>query len=232
MGRIIASGIGQDGNDLILAYTPSGKLDKTFASGGYYTQGINPMYTHVIDSLDNIVIAYNDGSNNVAVARILADGSGLDQNFGSSGLVTSKISGIFGNTNMRIAIDGNGKIIVAAVNNVGVDIVVKRYNMNGSIDVTFTLLSSMLGGNTNVTISQLLIDTDDKIIVVGADAVTQNKIIVARMIASLSALDITFNQDPKTPGYIKYLVGAGATQVATDAMISPSGNIIIVGSKN
>lgn len=232
MGRIIVSGTGLHGNDVLLGYTPAGSLDQTFGLGGCMTRGTNPIYTHVIDSINRIVIAYNDGTNKVAVARILANGSGLDTTFGTNGLVTSMISGISGNSNMRVAIDSNGKIIVAAVNNSGTNYVINRYLPTGVLDVSLTITSANLGGITSLTIAKLLVDTNGKITVVGYDAnTTQNKVVIVRTTSTLSGLDTTFNT-LQTSGYNKYAIASGVTQTANDAIIHPDGRILIVGSQN
>ena len=235
MGRIITSGIGQDNHDVILAYTAGGKLDKTFASGGYYSQGTNPIYTHVIDSLNNIVIAYNDGSNKVAVARILADGSGLDSTYGSAGIVPSvhRIGTISGNSNMRIAIDNQGYILATAV--VGQNIVINRYTLDGT-DIyssqSLTIsggLSGLIGGNGSSAyiLAKLLMDIDGKAIIVVYDTDTQQNIVI-RTTATLSGLDSTFNAQA-TSGYLRYGTGV---DIATDAMISNDGRIIVIGATN
>ncbi|MDP3788668.1 MAG: hypothetical protein Q8Q60_05140 [Candidatus Chromulinivorax sp.] len=232
MGRIIVSGTGLNGDDVLLGYTPTGSLDQSFGLGGYMTRGTNPIYTHVIDSMNRIVIAYNDGTNKVAVARILANGSGLDTTFGTNGLVTSVISGISGNSNMRVAIDGNGKIIVVAVNSSGTNYVINRYLSTGALDVSLTITSANLGTVTNITLSKLLVGIDGKVTIVGYDAnAIQNKIMIVRTTTTLSGMDTTFNAS-QTPGYITYEVASGVTQTANDAIIHPDGRIIVVGSEN
>ncbi len=231
-GRIIVGGQGLNGNDLLLGYTPSGALDQSFGLGGYMTRGTNPLYAHVIDTINRIIIVYNDGANNVAVARVLANGSGLDTTFGTNGLVTSIISGISGNSNMCVALDGNGKIIVAAVNNSGTNCVINRYLATGILDVSLTITSANLGVLTSFTLAKLLVGADGKVSIVGSDAnTTQNNMVIARTTTTLSGLDTTFNT-AQTPGYIKYRVASGATQIATDAMIHPDGRILVVGSEN
>jgi uncharacterized delta-60 repeat protein len=237
-GRIIAGGLSKDTSPLglLLGYTAAGKLDTSFGNGGYQSTssvvGSTGIYTHAIDTQNRILIAYNNGSNNVAVSRVLADGSGLDTTgFGTGGSVTSQITGISGNTNMRVAVSSSNQVIVAAVLSSGVAITIKRYTSAGVIDATLALTSSDLGTLTSFTLSRLLVDTNGQVIVVGYDNAATDQIVVFRTLADLSALDAAFNPTPGTPGYLKYGVAATTTQVSTDALIHPDGRIIVVGSE-
>ena len=221
---------------MIVAYTPSGQLDKTFGSNGLLTKGTNPIFTHIIDTNNKIVVAYNDGSNNVAIARYLSDGSALDTTFGTNGIIATgiRIAGISGDSNMRIAIDANNYIVAAAV--VGQNIVVTRYTANGSAVYSSQSLtitggaSGMLGGNSlsAYTIAKLLIDVNGQIIIIASDT-HATQVVTCRTTANLSGLDTLFN--PST-GYIRYAVAGGVvSQVATNAMILPTGLIAIVGEE-
>ena len=229
-GRIIAGGLDQSGNGLLLGYTSAGKLDASFATDGYITQGSNGIYSQVIDTQDRIVIAYNDGSNNVAVARILADGSGLDQTFGTSGVVAvgDMIAGISGNTNLRVAIDASGNIFVAAV--VGAGCTIKKYPTAGtSVTATLTITAANLGTITALVLARLLIDENGKAIVIGSSTLAgADSIMEIRALADLSALDSTFNPNG-TPGYLAY--NNGTDESIQDAAIHPDGRIIVVGSQ-
>lgn len=239
-GRIIVGGLDQAGNGLIVGYSSHGKLDSSFGSNGsgLFKQGTTGIYTHAIDTENRILIAYNDGSNNVAVARFLSDGSGLDTSFNTTGTTpgiintADRISGISGNTNMKIAIDTNNQVV-------GSTFVVTRYYQNGtlasgtSIQETVVIAATSLGGTSSslYTIAKLLIDTENKTIITAYDAhPTPNDIIVMRLTANLSGLDTTlFNA---SQGYISYQVSTGNTQVGTDALIHPDGRIIVVGSES
>lgn len=244
-GRIIAGGLDQNNNGLLLGYTANGKLDTSFGNDGYQSinTGTTGIYTHTIDTQNRIIIAYNDGSNNVAVARFLEDGSGLDTSFNSTGTVpgiinvADRISGISGNTNMNVAIDTNNQVVVTAV--VGSKFVIYRYYPDGtittgsSIQEQLTVVATDLGGTSSslYTIARLLIDTDNKTIITAYDAYpTPNLLIVMRATANLSGLDTTLFNSPN--GYISYQVSTGSTQVGTDALIHPDGRIIVVGSES
>ena len=226
-GRVIVGGLNQAGAGLLLGYTSNGKLDYSFGTNGYFTQGTTGIYTHAIDTSNRIVVAYNDGSNNVNLARILADGSGLDTSFNSTGIVTSAITGISGNTNMKVVVDGSGNVYVAAVTSAGANIVINKYTSSGSLTTSLTITSTNLGGLTGFTIGRLLVDSNGKIIVA---AYTTAKTIFIRTTTALAFPDSTFNPSG-TPGYLSYAVAAASPQVVADALIHPDGRIIAVGSE-
>jgi hypothetical protein len=220
-GRILVSGMGKDNLDLITAYTTTGRVDTTFGQQGYFTQGTQPLYTSVIDDQNRIVIAYN-ASDTVAVARILADGSGVDTTFGSDGFVDSTISPIAGNTNMRLALDYNNKIIAAAVLSNGTDIMIKRYDTDGTLDQSLTIVGSSVGNITNFTLAALLVDADNNITLLGH---TTSALVAIRVTSTLSGLDTAFS----TNGYHFYTIGAGSSQVNYDGILFEDGRILSVG---
>ena len=245
-GRIVAAGQSQASNPLdpttssglLLGYTSAGKLDNSFATGGYLTQaGSTALFTQAIDTDNRLVIAYRDTTaNHVFVARYLADGSALDSSFNSGLPVdTGLIVGASGNSFMRVAVDSANNVIVAAVNAAGNVVAVNSYsNVDGSSTTTFASLPISV---TTFVIGRLLVDVDGKAIVVGYDT-TSVQVVIARTTAALTALDSTFNPAPNhnpanATGYLKYAVASGsALQEATSAMVHPDGRILIVGAKN
>lgn len=230
-GRIIVAGTGFDGKDILIGYTSNGLLDQTFGLGGFISRGAFPLYACAIDCSDRLVIAYNDSYNNVIVARLLADGSGLDTSFGQDGLVVSMIHNSIDNSNIRLMIDMQGNIIVAAVTDGRSCFVIHRYDIQGNLDATLTITSDDLGGINSLVLTKLLVDVLGKTILVGYDASSdQNQIIMVRATADLSQLDQNFNT-LQTPGYIKYAIAGGLIQAATDATIHPDGRIVVVGAQ-
>ncbi len=92
MGRIIAAGCDHATQGLLVGYTSAGQLDYSFGYNGLWQQASNPIFKHLIDRSDRIVIAYNDGADHLAVARILADGSNLDASVNFVGVTPGIIS--------------------------------------------------------------------------------------------------------------------------------------------
>jgi uncharacterized delta-60 repeat protein len=225
-GRIVVGGLSQDNLGLLLGYTSTGKLDNSFGNSGYQSTntGTTGIYTHAIDTQNRVVIAYNNGSNAVAVARFLADGSGLDTSFTSP----TAFGVISGNTNLKVAVDSSNQVYAGAINTSN-SLLVNIYLATGgaSPSVTGTITATQLGNASGVyTLTKLIVDAQGNTIAVMYDTNLQ-QVVVARLTSAL-ILDTTFN----TTGYIRYAVADATTSnVATDAMIHPDGRILVVGSE-
>jgi len=227
-GRIIASGISGDSTGLTLGYTAQGKLDASFATGGYLNQsGCSGIYSHAIDTQNRILIGWVDSSSGyVKVSRFLPDGSDLDTTFGAGGTVSTGAT-TYGNSGLRIAVDGSNNVFVARVTAAQTSVTVYAFaaSNGATLYTAYTPTLSL----TTFFITKLVADSSGLLYVVGYDAgASPQQIVVARLLANLSGLDTTFNA---TLGYKKYGIAAGSTQVATDALIHSDGRILIVGNK-
>ena len=229
-GRIIVGGLSQADLGVLLGYTAAGKLDTSFGLGGGYQStdtGSAGIYSHVVDTANRIPFVYN-AAGTVNVARMLADGSGLDSAFATP---TPLISTVISNSDMRVAIDSSNNVVVAAITASGNTIAVKQYPAaGGTATQTAAITGTALGNALAVyTISKLLVDTQNNVIVVAYDTQAE-KAVVVRLVDDSGSyiLDTTFN----STGYIAYSVGSGTTaQVTKDAMVHPDGRIIVVGSE-
>jgi len=224
-GRIIAAGLSQDNLGLLLGYGVNGKMDNSFANNGYQSvnTGTTGIYTHAIDTNNNIVFAYNDG-NAVAVARYLADGSALDATFVTP---TPLIATISGNSNMKVAVDSSNNVHVAGVIASGNSIMAKIYaSTGGAATQTVTLTGTALGNASAVYgLGRLLVDAAGNTIIAAYD--TNNQTIVIVRLTSGLVLDTSFNGI----GYITYAVtGLSDSQSVTDAIIHPDGRILVSGA--
>ena len=246
-GCIISTGLNYANDGIILRYTATGELDQTFGQSGMFVQGTTGIYTKFIDPQDRIVVGYNDGSNNMDIARILSDGSSLDQTFGTGGLVTDKITGLQAgvNINMRVAIDPSQNVIGFAVLSGGTSYSIARYTSAGVLSGEIaTVLGTSFGGLTALVMTKMLVDTNGAVILIGYDHDGVDNVIVARMVWTGSGgsahyiLDPTFNavdavKNPNgTPGYVKYEVDGTANQVTTVGFIHPNGTIYVAGSQH
>ena len=229
-GRIIVGGLSQDNLGLLLGYTSAGKLDNSFANNGYQSTntGSTGIYTHAIDTQNRVVIAYNNGSNAVAIARFLADGSALDSAFTTP---TPLLATISGNSNFKVAVDSSNNVVAGAITASGNTIAVNKYPAAGGAATQTSAITGTALGNASAvyTISRLIVDAQNNVIVVAYDANAQ-LVVVVRLVISGAAyiLDTSFNGS----GYISYAVaGATTSNVAKDAMIHPDGRILVVGSE-
>ena len=129
--------------------TTAGALDTSFDSDGMATTGSSGSSNLVrgvaIDAQGRIVAAGYSRSGfyyDFALARYNADGS-LDTSFDSDGKVTTKISSTSDGYGYAVALDGQGRIVVAG-DSVDphtlpepTDMELVRYNPNGSLDTSF-----------------------------------------------------------------------------------------------
>ncbi len=237
MGRIILGGFNSgNGVGFLQGYTPTGQLDQSFGAGGYCNQGTTGIYASLIDSQDRVVIAYNDGSNNLILARILSDGSGLDLTFGGEDTGTFFLDyggTLTSNNSFRIAVDTSGTIFIASILSDGTEIAVYAFNPDTLDTKSSGFDASDFGGSlTGYTIGKLLINNEGRLVIIGADATS---ILVAQITTNgrgFLILDPHFNA-ADTPGYLRYTIDVRDTsyvQIISDALIHPDGRYISVGS--
>src|SRR5204863_5909182 len=125
-----------------------GNLDATFGAGGkvaanfgfYSTRG----YGMAVQSDGKIVVAgglgglfWNGSYRDFALVRYMASGA-LDPSFGTGGMVTTPI-GSGDDSGYSVAVQSDGKIVVAGVSNNGSsqDIALVRYTDSGVLDSSF-----------------------------------------------------------------------------------------------
>jgi hypothetical protein len=171
----------------------------------------------------------------------LADGSGLDTSFNSTGIINT-LSVAYSISSMRIALDSSNNVYVAMVADTRASITIFSYAaLNGA--VLYTPLTTTLGDTlTAFTIGQLIVDANGQAVIVGSDTngASVDQVVVIRVYnnSGALALDPTFNPSPNNnpgnvTGYLKYAVVSGSTvQTAQDALIHPDGRLLIVGSEN
>jgi len=133
-GILVASG-----SSLIAGFLATGDLDTSFGTNGYSDMPVD-VQGRTMAQIDGkfVVVGANTATDDIALTRFNADGS-LDTGFGTMGIVTTDVGG-----SSDVAIDvaadnANGKIIVTGLGtgDAGNQIVVLRYNANGSLDSTF-----------------------------------------------------------------------------------------------
>lgn len=117
----------------------AGALDPTFDSDGKVVtniRGVDEIHAIVIQP-DGKIVAAGTSDKDFSLARYNPNGS-LDSTFDSDGKVLTDINGVDNIAN-AIALQNNGKIVVAGYNSIGSehDFALARYNSNGSLDSTF-----------------------------------------------------------------------------------------------
>jgi uncharacterized delta-60 repeat protein len=236
-GKIVVAGYVQDGASSPLAvvrYLSDGTLDTSFGTGGKVTTSVGVGLTYafgiVIDSNGKIVVAgssENAFNEDITVVRYNSDGD-LDTTFSADGIVTT--SGIGGDSDQAraLAIDANGKIVIAghSSNGVDFDFAAARYNSDGTLDTSFGIggiVTTPVGVGMDFGQS-LAIDGSGKIVVAGySNNGTDYDFAVVRY-NSNGTLDSSFG----TLGKVTTAIGTDS-ELAFDVAIDGNGKIVVAG---
>lgn len=217
---------------LVARYNTDGSLDSTFDGDGFQITDFGGTFDSVfgdpaIDSSGRIVVAgvsNAGGIQHFAVARYTATGA-LDTTFDGDGKVIPTFSGSQ-DFATSVAIDGNGKILVAG--KVTADFAIARYNTNGSLDSSFGtggLVTTDFGGSDQI--EGLKLRNNGQIVVAGyTDASGNNDFALARYNAN-GTLDTSFSGD----GQVTTDIG-GVDNRAVELAIQSDGKIVVVGNVN
>ncbi len=180
-GKIVAAGFSFDEQanfDFAAArYDSEGNLDPTFGSDGRVTTDFfgftDVAYALAVQSDGQIVLAgsaFAGERNDFALVRYNPDGS-LDTSFDGDGKLTTDFSG-GGDIAYAVAIQPDGKILVAGVNNAlasSEGVALARFNTDGSLDPTFgvggRVLTDVSGGGEAAF--GIVLQPDAKIVAVG-----------------------------------------------------------------
>jgi uncharacterized delta-60 repeat protein len=175
-GKIVV--IGLAGNQGAIArYLADGSLDQSFGTGG---KVLSPNLIMSVDlnikpgalQPDNkIVIAGRNASSDFMVERRNPDG-GLDVSFGGGGVVTLEFGPGSADQGKAVAIQPDGKIVVAGTTNFGTTnagIGVTRFNSDGSVDTGFGTAGKTIVDTAGVDDPRAIaFQPDGKILIAGS----------------------------------------------------------------
>ncbi len=142
-GKLVVAGRSRNGtnNDFALVrYTTNGALDLTFGIGGIVTTPVGSAddlgHSVAIQTDGKLVVAGfsdNDANYDFALVRYTTNGA-LDLTFGTGGIVTTPV-GSYVDYAYSVAIQTDGKLVVAGMSNNGTngDFAIVRYNGEGEI---------------------------------------------------------------------------------------------------
>jgi uncharacterized delta-60 repeat protein len=210
-GRIVVAGQtdytlnNSNKNGLIARYNENGSLDTTFNNGaGFITNVPNNSSTYnsvAVDNQGRILVVGRTDDNNAFIARFNQNGTALDNNFGTNGVVTNVPNNSF--IYYSVALDVQGRIVVAgqtdSVNDDSHGLIV-RYKEDGSLDTTFNngtgFINTENGTNSSIYYSVAL-DVQGRIVTVGQtdfdlDLDEENHGLIVRHNEN-GSLDTTFN---------------------------------------
>ncbi|MEJ5362064.1 MAG: delta-60 repeat domain-containing protein [Spirochaetota bacterium] len=234
-GRIVVAGYCNSSDlDFALArYYSNGSLDSSFGTNGIvktnFGSGGDTARAVVIDAYGRIVAAgdaFMGSNNDFAFARYYSNGS-LDIGFGNNGKLTTTIGS--GHDSARaIAIDSNGRIVVAGYANNGTnyDFALARYYSNGSLDSTFGNGGKIMTpiGSSDDYAYAIAIDSYDRIVVAGyAKIGSYSDFALARYYPD-GGLDTSFGTDGKVTTPI-----GSSDDTAYAIGIDANGRIVVAG---
>lgn len=180
--------------------------------------------------------AYDGANYNFALARYNTNGT-PDTAFNGTGRTSTVLSAGFSSNATSMALQGNGKIVVAGSANDGAnyDFAVVRYNADGSLDTTFNGTGKVLTPvGTGISIATgMAVQGDGKIVVAGfaQDASGTNfDFALVRYHGDVATgapgtLDTTFNGT----GKVLLAVGTGDSNINAVALQS-DGKIVVAGN--
>ena len=235
--RISSKGI----NDfVVLRYQPDGTLDTTFSGDGRQLTNFGG-YDQALDvalQSDGKFVAAGQTCNadssicDVALARYKPGGS-LDTTFSGDGKQTDDFGGGDNGSLGGVAIQPDGKIVVAGYmdNGANYDFAVYRYLSNGSLDTTFSgdgMAQIGFGAGRQDLAQELVIQSDGKIVVVGytGDANEHNNNFALVRLKPNGSLDPAFN------GGGKQVTNFGGEDYGNGIALQADGKIVVAGSKN
>jgi uncharacterized delta-60 repeat protein len=180
-GRIVVAGTSLTGSNhafAVVRYDTGGSLDSTFGSGGVVT---TPLYGDgvyvadlVLQSDGKIIVVGSSGAYVnpvVALARYETDGT-LDNNFGSSGIVTAPYGAGTNNSCSGVVLTSFDKYIVVAGTTWFSDyeFALARFDSDGNLDSSFGvggIVTTDLAGDWDFGHAIALQPSDDKVVVAG-----------------------------------------------------------------
>lgn len=234
-GKIVAAGpvnSGADWDFAVVRYQSDGTLDNTFDTDGMATTDLtgndDQVQSVVIQDDGKILVAgyaNNGADNDFALVRYLSDGS-LDTSFDTDGIVITDL-GQF-EAGHAVALQDDGKILVAGMLDDGSDqdVLVIRYNADGSLDTTFGTDGHVimdLASDDEDTYA-VAVQMDGKIVVAGYEGSGAGRDFFVVRYLSDGSLDTDFNTD----GMVTTDFAGGDTRAKSIAL-QDDGDIVVAG---
>ena len=260
-GKIVVAGnavIGSETRFAVARFNTDGTLDTTFNPAPAPQPGtVSTTVDNSATSVGFSVAMQQDGKIVIAgyavigsgvlfgAARFKADGT-LDTTFNAGGVQPGTVTTTIdndptSNTDLSVAIQQDGKIVVAGSSVIGSEnrFAVARFNVNGTLDTTFNASSPTQPGTVTTTIDNnsssvgvsVAIQQDGKIVEVGYTALggIVGRFAVARFNTN-GTLDTTFNAGGIQPGTVSTTIeNAPGTCIAQAVAIQQDGKIVAAG---
>ncbi|MEO6392846.1 MAG: delta-60 repeat domain-containing protein, partial [Pyrinomonadaceae bacterium] len=230
-GKIIALGRGFSNRYfcIIARYNTNGSLDSSFGNGGKVFLPFQYTLEIALQTDGKIIVvgATNDNPRDMLLARFNSNGS-IDTTFDGDGQVTTDFGG--DEVAISVAIQPDGKIVAAGNGNFStrVDIVLSRYNQDGSLDTSLDndgKVTTDVANNTE-DVKSLIVQPDGKMIVIGTNTVGGfSKDFMLVRYNQDGSLDTTFDNDGKvTTDFF------GSYDFMISAFLQTDGKIVVTGT--
>jgi uncharacterized delta-60 repeat protein len=220
----------------VVRYNANGSLDPTFSGDGKLITnfgGIDQAWDVGVQSNGKIIAAGRkcvSGICDVALARYNANGT-LDTTFSGDGKVLTDLGGGDNGSYGGLAIQPDGKILLAGYASIGAnrEFAVYRYNANGTLDPTFSgdgIAVGNFGAGKQDYTYDLALQGDGKIVVAGqtGDDGNNDDFAIARLNPNGTA-DTTFSGDGRV------ITNFGADDSPFGLALQPDGKIVVCGEK-
>jgi len=240
-GKIVVVGFVENSggilNCMAVRYNTNGTLDSSFGIGGEIVTSLGPgnaEWEEVAIQTDGNIVAcghYVTGPN-VTMAMARYNQFGLDNSFGTNGIV-SKAIGQGENKFLSLAIQTDTKIVVGGVtpNSNDLDFAILRYLSDGTLDNTFGTAGTViteLGTNVDDYLTQIKLQSDGKILACGTSFNSTNDLGMVRY-NSDGSLDNSFGLSAN--GIVNGNNG-GINEIAFGIDLQSDGKIILAGGFN
>ncbi|EDP74721.1 hypothetical protein [Hydrogenivirga sp. 128-5-R1-1] len=250
-GKILVTGHSKNANfneDMVIwRFSSNGTLDNSFgnngvvvhnnAAGGNSSDRGNSI---AIDGNGRIIItgtSFNGNNNDMVIWRYNSDGT-LDISFGNNGFVVHN-NAAGGNSHdwgFSVTTDSQNKVLVTGTShnaNNNYDMVIWRYNSNGTLDNSFgnngiVVHDNAAGGNGDDIGSSIVVDSNGKIVVAGYSSNGSNNDMVIWRYNSDGTLDNSFGNS----GIVVHnnAAGGNSDDVGVSIVVDNQGRILITGS--
>ncbi len=212
-GKIVAAG--GSGSDFALArYTPAGRLDRSFGTGGKVLTDVGARAADALEASwkngaravaiqdDGRIVAAGEGDGVFALARYMPDGR-LDAGFGAGGKIVTDFGSKVGSSAANdaaianaVAVQADGKIIAAGRS--VQDFAFTRYMPDGRLDASFGTGGKVLakvGYGDFAYATAVALQTDGKIVAAGETFSPDSDDLVIVRLTPRGRLDRSFSSD-------------------------------------
>jgi uncharacterized delta-60 repeat protein len=202
-GRVIISA--WDGGDqILLCYTASGKLDESFGTNGIVKGISEPINEIKIKDTGEIVYIYSvnnlSGSNGFGISELNSNGQ-PNLSFGKNSKIIIPVGTIkYGNDPLDIEFQLDNKILIGGLSfnsNYQLVFTLLRINSDGTLDINFGtngVVKTNQSSNNPGDSSDILVSKSGEIFLVGSSPINSNSIIVYKFLSN-GTLDKSFDQD-------------------------------------